>query len=67
MNDIGIDIKRIGADSYTEDLLVECAASTKMMAKVMFPDRFTAIHRFDNSKFMGNSECGCKLFCFGVK
>lgn len=38
----GLNIKRLGLDSETEDMLVECAYSTKTMAKLMFPDRFTA-------------------------
>jgi hypothetical protein len=42
VNDIGTDISRLGLDSHTEDVLVECARSTKMMARVMFPDRFYA-------------------------
>lgn len=42
MNDIGIDISNLGLDSETEDILVECCRSTKQMARVMFPERFTA-------------------------
>lgn len=35
-------ISRLGMDSTSEDILIECCRSTRMMAKVMFPDRFTA-------------------------
>lgn len=42
MQDLGIDISRLGLDSEAEDILVECCRSTKTMARVMFPDRFTA-------------------------
>ena len=40
--DIESYISRLGADSETEDVLIECCRSTKSMASVMFPDRFTS-------------------------
>ena len=40
--EIETGISRLGLDSEIEDVLVECCRSTRVMAKTMFPDRFTA-------------------------
>jgi predicted phage terminase large subunit-like protein len=42
MDGVEKEIGSLGLDTETEDVLVECCRSTKVMAKVMFPDRFHA-------------------------